>query len=122
MTLPKVPAEAVQATNDAVSEVIGGAGVSQARREASDDRYKRREVRPLKLQRSAQLLHWPGQAKILPPLQRSGTQQANLYCLKLLPMAECGVVALQSGLLPFLRAHSSSNVSADAPREFVCED
>ena len=52
MTLPKVPEEAVQATNDAVSEVIGGAGVSKAPRKASDDRYKRREVRPPKLPRS----------------------------------------------------------------------
>ena len=52
MTLPKVPPEAVQATNDAVSEVIGGAGVSKAPRKASDDRYKKREDRPSKLPRS----------------------------------------------------------------------
>ena len=51
MTLPKVPEEAVQATNDAVSEVIG-AGVSKAPRKASDDRYKRRKDRPPKLPRS----------------------------------------------------------------------
>ena len=51
MTLPKVPAEAVQATNDAVSEVMR-ARVSKAPRKASDDRYKKREDRPSKLPRS----------------------------------------------------------------------
>ena len=51
MTLPKVPPEAVQATNDAVSEVMR-AGVSKAPRKASDDRYKKREDRPSKLPRS----------------------------------------------------------------------
>ena len=57
-----MPPEAIEATNETISgvirdtearEVIGGAGVSKARREASDDRYKRREVRPPKLPRSA---------------------------------------------------------------------
>ena len=67
-----MPREAVEATNEAIGDDIpGDAGISEARREASGDRFKRRQDRQLPLQRSGRSLR--NEAQLLQHQIRRGT-------------------------------------------------
>ena len=68
-----MPREAIEATNEAIGDDIpGGAGISEARREATGgDGFKRRQDRQLPLQRSGHSLR--NEAQLLQHQIRQGT-------------------------------------------------